>query len=87
MQGRILGLADVFEALSAKDRPYKPGKSLSESLWILEQLVAEGHLDPSLHALFVKQRLYLVYAPEQMDPSQIDGEHRRELDEMTEPWR
>lgn len=86
MQGRILGLADVFEALSAKDRPYKPGKSLSESLWILEQLVAEGHLDPSLHELFVKQRLYLVYAAEQMDPSQIDGEHRRELDEMTEPW-
>ena len=87
IQARILGLADVFEALTAKDRPYKPGMSLSKSLQILGMMVEEGHLDKSLYDLFVDERIYLSYAAEQMDPSQIDGEHLAALEEMTEPWR
>ena len=49
MQGRILGLADVFEALTAKDRPYKDGRTLSETLEILASMRNEGHIDPDLH--------------------------------------
>jgi HD-GYP domain-containing protein (c-di-GMP phosphodiesterase class II) len=83
MQGRILGLADVFEALSAKDRPYKRGKTLGECLAILEQMSAEGHIDPDLYELFVRERLYLRYAIEHIDPEQIDEAYRDEFEQAT----
>ncbi len=83
MQGRILGLADVFEALSAKDRPYKPGKSLSECLRILGAMCEEGHIDPHLYALFVEKRLYLRYAVDYLEPEQIDEAHHEELERLT----
>ena len=73
LQARILGLADVFEALTAKDRPYKPGKPLSESLRILGDMAGEGHVDPDLFRLFVNQRIYAAYAAEYLDPAQIDA--------------
>lgn len=86
MQARILGLADVFEALTAKDRPYKPGKTLNQSLEILRRMVDEGHLDSDLHKAFVEQRVYLQYAAEHMAPNQIDDEHRAALEEISAPW-
>jgi hypothetical protein len=83
MQGRILGLADVFEALTAKDRPYKPGRTLTESLDILERMRDEGHIDPDLHELFVRERLYLRYAVDYLGPEQIDEAHHEEFERLT----
>ena len=83
IQGRILGLADVFEALTARDRPYKSGRSLSETLEILREMRDEGSLDPDLHDLFVTQRVYLRYAAEHLAPEQIDAAHWEDLERLT----
>lgn len=69
---RMMGIADIFEALSARDRPYKQAKSLSESLHILGLLCEEGHIDPDLFELFVEQKVYLDYANQHMSDDQID---------------
>ena len=69
---RIMAIADVFEALTAVDRPYKSGKTLSESLRIMCAMRNEGHIDPNLFELFVKSGVYLDYAQEFMQPEQID---------------
>src|SRR3990167_5429165 len=45
---RVMGIADIFEALSAKDRPYKKGKTLTEALGIMQKMVHNGHIDPDL---------------------------------------
>jgi HD-GYP domain-containing protein (c-di-GMP phosphodiesterase class II) len=86
VQARILGLADVFEALTAKDRPYKPGRTLSQTLRILQSMVAEGHIDGELLDVMLKSKVHLRYAAEYMDPEQIDGVHREEFEEWTAPW-
>ncbi|HEX4943471.1 MAG TPA: HD domain-containing phosphohydrolase [Usitatibacteraceae bacterium] len=72
VQARIMGIADIFEALTARDRPYKPGKTLSESLAILGKFKENGHIDPDLFDIFVKDQVYLRYAREFLDPEQID---------------
>ena len=73
VQARIMGIADIFEALTAKDRPYKPGKTLSESLHILGKFKENGHIDPDLFDVFIRQRVYLRYAEKFLDPQQIDS--------------
>ncbi len=70
---RIMGIADIFEALTARDRPYKEGKKLSEALQILGRLKLEGHIDPDLFDIFIRERVYERYAREHMDPKQIDA--------------
>jgi hypothetical protein len=72
VQARVMGIADIFEALTAKDRPYKPGKTLSESLAILGRMRETGHIDPDLFDIFVREKVYLRYASEFLDPEQID---------------
>ena len=72
IQARIMGIADIFEALTARDRPYKPGMKLSEALRILGNLRKSGHIDPDLFDVFIKQKVYLRYAERYLDPSQID---------------
>jgi len=72
VQARVMGIADIFEALTAKDRPYKPGKTLSESLAILGKMKQGGHIDPDLFDIFVRERVYMRYAKEFLDPEQID---------------
>ena len=72
VQARVMGIADIFEALTAKDRPYKHGKTLSESLKILGQFKQNGHIDPDLFDIFVRRKVYLRYAKEFLDPKQID---------------
>jgi HD-GYP domain-containing protein (c-di-GMP phosphodiesterase class II) len=72
VQARIMGIADIFEALTAKDRPYKSGKTLTESLHILGLMRLNGHIDPDLFDIFVRERVYERYAKEFMDPKQID---------------
>ncbi|WP_227657570.1 HD family phosphohydrolase [Candidatus Magnetaquicoccus inordinatus] len=73
IQARIMAIADVFEALTARDRPYKKGKTLSESLKILGLMKEEGHIDPDLFKVFIDERIYLDYAMKYLDPEQIDS--------------
>jgi HD-GYP domain-containing protein (c-di-GMP phosphodiesterase class II) len=73
VQARIMGIADIFEALTARDRPYKPGKTLTESLHILGKMRLEGHIDPELFDIFIRSRVYERYAKEYLDPAQIDA--------------
>jgi HD-GYP domain-containing protein (c-di-GMP phosphodiesterase class II) len=72
IQARCMGIADIFEALTAKDRPYKKGKSLSESLSILGKFKLGGHIDPDLFDVFMWEKVYLTYAEQCMDRHQID---------------
>jgi HD-GYP domain-containing protein (c-di-GMP phosphodiesterase class II) len=72
VQARIMAIADIFEALTAADRPYKKGKKLSESLQILGKFALNGHIDPDLFDIFVRNRVYLEFAHKNMDAHQID---------------
>ncbi len=72
VQARVMGIADIFEALTAKDRPYKKGKTLTESLQILGKFKLNGHIDPDLFDIFVRKKVYLRYAEQFLDPDQID---------------
>jgi HD-GYP domain-containing protein (c-di-GMP phosphodiesterase class II) len=73
VQARVMAIADIFEALTARDRPYKKGKTLSESLHILGKFALNGHIDPDLFDIFVRQKVYLKFARKNLDPSQIDA--------------
>ena len=72
LQVRILTLADVFEAITAKDRPYKKGKRLSEAMSILKEMVKDRHLDADLFDLFIRERIYCDYAMKELDSRQVD---------------
>ncbi|MEP4484251.1 MAG: HD domain-containing phosphohydrolase [Halioglobus sp.] len=69
---RILAVADVFEALTASDRPYKKAKPISVAIDILHKMVEDEHLDRDCFELFVSEGVYLDYAQRFLDPSQID---------------
>ena len=69
---RIMAIADVFEALTASDRPYKQAKTLSSSLKILGFMKKDQHIDPDLFQVFVSSGIYREYAEKYLDPSQID---------------
>lgn len=73
MQARILAIADIFEALTAGDRPYKKAKTLKEVLKIMDDMKNTGHIDPDLYALFINEKIYLEYAKKYLDPEQIDA--------------
>ncbi len=72
VQARVMGIADIFEALTAKDRPYKQGMKLSQAMGIMHKFKMNGHIDPDLFDIFVSQGVYLRYAQEFLDPWQID---------------
>lgn len=80
VQARVMGIADIFEALTARDRPYKKGKTLTEALSILGKFRLNGHVDPDLFDVFVREKVYLRYATQFMDAEQID-----EVDESKIP--
>jgi HD-GYP domain-containing protein (c-di-GMP phosphodiesterase class II) len=69
---RMMAIADIFEALTAVDRPYKQGKTLSESIRIMSFMKKEQHIDPELFDLFLKSGVYLEYARQFMKAEQID---------------
>jgi HD-GYP domain-containing protein (c-di-GMP phosphodiesterase class II) len=73
IQARVMGIADIFEALTAKDRPYKEGKTLTESLQILGKFKENGHIDPDLFDVFIREKVYLDYATQFLRPEQIDS--------------
>ena len=69
---RMMGIADIFEALTSKDRPYKKAKTLSETLHILGKMKLENHIDPDIFDLFVREKVYLRYAEMFLEREQID---------------
>lgn len=85
VQARVMGIADIFEALTAHDRPYKKGKTLSESLEILGKFKLAGHIDPDLFDVFVKQKVYLDYARQFLDADQIDTVDESQIPGYTPP--
>ena len=72
VQARMMGIADIFEALTARDRPYKPGMKLSQAMSIMANFRKNGHIDPDLFEVFIKQGVYRRYAEQFLDPAQID---------------
>ncbi|NJM12119.1 MAG: hypothetical protein HC889_09755 [Synechococcaceae cyanobacterium SM1_2_3] len=70
---RMMAIADIFEALTAIDRPYKSGKTLSESLRIMARMAQEQHIDPQLFELFLRAGVYQQYAERFLRPEQIDA--------------
>jgi HD-GYP domain-containing protein (c-di-GMP phosphodiesterase class II) len=69
---RIMGIADIFEALTAKERPYKPPMPLSQAFSILKNMVKDQHVDPDVFELFLNSGVWKGYAAEHMLPAQID---------------
>jgi HD-GYP domain-containing protein (c-di-GMP phosphodiesterase class II) len=69
---RMMGVADIFEALTSKDRPYKKAKTLSETLHILGKMRLDNHIDPDIFDLFIREKIYLKYAEKFLEPTQID---------------
>ncbi len=86
LPARMMGIADIFEALSAKDRPYKKGKTLTECLHILGKMKMDNHIDPDLFDLFVSEKVYLRYAHEYLDPDQIDEVDENNIPGYTPPF-
>ncbi len=72
IQARVMGIADIFEALTAGDRPYKLGKPLSESIRILGLMMQDNHIDADLFEIFLRERVYMRYAKRFLPPQQID---------------
>lgn len=72
VQARVMAIADIFEALTAKDRPYKKPMKLSQAIEILGYMVKDEHLDPDLVDVFLKEGMAEEYAKEHLLPEQID---------------
>jgi hypothetical protein len=73
LAARMMAIADIFEALTAADRPYKQGKTLSEALKIMSFMKRDQHVDPDLFDLFLTSGVYRRYAERFLRPEQIDA--------------
>lgn len=74
LQARIMALADIFEALTAKDRPYKDPKKMSEVMRIIGFFVKDNELDANLVEFFIEENMHIEYAKEHLDIEQLDIE-------------
>jgi HD-GYP domain-containing protein (c-di-GMP phosphodiesterase class II) len=74
LQARIMALADIFEALTARDRPYKQPKKLSECIKILGFMMKDLELDTDVVQFFLDNKMHIEYAREHLSPEQIDVE-------------
>jgi len=72
VQARIMAIADIFEALTASDRPYKKAMGISKALQILGKMKLDNHIDPDLFDVFVNEKIYEHYAQKHLKPEQID---------------
>ena len=72
VQARVMGIADIFEALTAGDRPYKKAMPVSQALTILGHMKQDNHVDPDLFDVFLREKVYLSYAEKFLDAAQID---------------
>lgn len=73
LPARMMAIADIFEALTAVDRPYKKGKTLSEALGIMAGMCRNAHVDPQLFGLFLQSGIAQTYAQRYLRPEQIDA--------------
>jgi HD-GYP domain-containing protein (c-di-GMP phosphodiesterase class II) len=73
LTARMMAIADIFEALTASDRPYKKAKTLSEAIRIMSFMRNDNHIDPDLFKLFLTSGVYKKYAERFLDPEQIDN--------------
>ncbi|MDH5518054.1 MAG: GAF domain-containing protein [Gammaproteobacteria bacterium] len=69
---RLMAIADIFEALTANDRPYKEGKKVSECLQILGHMKLDNHIDPDIFDVFIREKVYQTYAEQFLPSEQID---------------
>ncbi|MCH8263687.1 MAG: GAF domain-containing protein [Proteobacteria bacterium] len=72
IQARMLGIADIFEALTAADRPYKKAMPMSQALTILGRMKLENHIDPDLYDVFMWEKVYQKYADDYLEAEQCD---------------
>jgi HD-GYP domain-containing protein (c-di-GMP phosphodiesterase class II) len=72
LPARIMAIADIFEALTASDRPYKPAKKLSDAVKIMSFMKKDAHIDDELFELFLKSGIHVEYAERFLDPGQLD---------------
>ena len=72
VQARMMAIADIFEALTARDRPYKDPMKLSQAVSILKKMSETGHIDPDLFDVFMKQSVHINYADNYLLPEQND---------------
>lgn len=72
IQARMMVIADIFEALTASDRPYKKGKNLSQAMRIMGFMKADTHIDADLFDIFVREKIYDKYAQKYLPPEQVD---------------
>lgn len=73
LQARMMAIADIFEALTASDRPYKKAMPLSQAVGILARFSATGHIDPDLFEVFLRSRVWEHFSEQFLDSSQIDA--------------
>ncbi|MFT5392330.1 MAG: HD-GYP domain-containing protein (c-di-GMP phosphodiesterase class II) [Gammaproteobacteria bacterium] len=73
VQARVMGIADIFEALTAADRPYKKGMPLSQALSILGRMKEDQHIDGDLFDVFIREKVYLRYGELFLDSDQLDA--------------
>jgi HD-GYP domain-containing protein (c-di-GMP phosphodiesterase class II) len=82
---RIMAVADVFEALTAIDRPYKQPKKLSEVMFIMGKMKEQHHLDPEVFDLFISSGVYRKYAEQHLPPELVDAVDEAKLLAITPP--
>ena len=78
-QAKIMAIADIFEALTEDDRPYKDGKKLSHAMRIMGYFRDDYHIDEELFEIFVKEKVYEKYAKEYVKEEQIDVFNDKEI--------
>jgi len=72
VESRILAIADIFEALTASDRPYKKAKTVSQALKIMTFMRKDKHIDPDIFDIFLEHGVYREYAKDCLAPEQMD---------------
>lgn len=72
VQARVMGIADIFEALTASDRPYKKAMPLSQGIAIMQRMKETQHIDPDLFDVFIKHGIHKEYARKYLSPEQND---------------
>lgn len=85
VQARLMGIADIFEALTAQDRPYKKPMSLSVAMGILARFSAGGHVDPDIFEIFTRSGVWRRYGEKFLSPSQLDDVDVEQILERARP--
>ena len=73
VQAKMMAIADIYEALTAADRPYKDGKKLSDAMRIMGFMKKDYEIDEELFEIFVKEGVYKRYAEKYVEKNQIDA--------------